>query len=491
MFPLYDVVALRNWEQHASPALPLMEQAGQAAAQLARQLKADRQHPVLILAGPGNNGGDALVAARLLQQAGDAVAVVLLASPDSLPPAARQAWQAWLASGGECLAAPPAGPFSLIVDGLFGIGLSRPPAGEPARLIEWLNSQTVPVLSLDIPSGLCSDSGTAFSPCVRARHTLSFLGNKTGFYTADGPDHVGQVHLAALDSGSPAPTVMGALLQETDVTRHFKPRPRNSHKGSFGSLGILGGSAGMAGAALLAGRAALYSGCGRVYIGMLEDHLPADVTQPELMIRPAFGLRGTAMNAVVAGPGLGQSGTARELLGHCLRADHPLLLDADALNVVAGSEETRSLLQQRTAPLIVTPHPAEAARLLQCSTAAVQQDRVAAATTLARQFDAHVVVKGVGSIIAYPDGRWRINPSGNPGLATAGTGDVLAGLIGSLLAQGMDAEAACEAGVYLHGAAADELAVQGTGPIGLTASELMPPIRRIINRWSALPGPRL
>lgn len=491
MFPLYDVAALRKWEQHASSSHPLMEQAGMAAAKLAHQLKADRQHPVLILAGPGNNGGDALVMARYLQEAGDAVAVVLLASPEKLPPEAKLAWQAWLDAGGECLTAPPAGPFSLIVDGLFGIGLSRAPTEDPAHLIEWLNRQTVPVLSLDIPSGLCNDTGTAFSPCVRARHTISFLGNKPGFYTADGPDYVGQVHLATLDCGSKPPDVFGALLQEADVNRHFKPRMRNSHKGSFGSLGILGGSAGMAGAILLAGRAALYAGCGRVYLGMLEDHLPVDVTQPELMIRPAFGLRGTALSALVAGPGLGQSGTARELLSDCLQTPHPLLLDADALNVVANSEATRNLLLERTVPLIMTPHPAEAARLLQCNTAAVQQDRIAAAVTLAQQFNAHVVLKGVGSIIAYPDGRWRINPTGNPGLATAGTGDVLAGLIGSLLAQGMDAEAACEAGTYIHGAAADDLVAQGSGPIGLTASELMPAIRRIINCWSTFQGNRL
>ncbi len=490
MFPLYTIAALRTWEQTARPTLPLMEQAGRAAAVLAGQLTGGNPHPVLILAGPGNNGGDALVLARHLRHAGQAVVVVLTGSPDRFPNDAKMAWEAWTAAGGACLTALPDGQFSLIVDGLFGIGLSRPPEERVAQLIEWINAQCAPVLSLDIPSGLCSDTGTAFSPCVRAQHTISFLGHKPGFFTADGPDHVGQLHLAALDTGIEAPLPSGSLLQEIDVATHFKPRRRNSHKGSFGSLGILGGSSGMAGAALLAGRAALHCGAGRVYLGMLEDRLPLDAQQPELMLRPAFALRGTALDAVVAGPGLGQSGTARELLAQCLQANHPLLLDADALNIVANSEATRALLSQRSAPLLLTPHPAEAARLLQCNTVAVQQDRIAAASTLAQQFNAHVVLKGAGSVIAHPDGTWCINPTGNPGLASAGTGDVLSGIIGSLLAQGLDAGAACEAGVYLHGAAADELVASGAGPIGLTASELLPAVRHIINRWSRLAEPQ-
>lgn len=487
MFPLYTTDLLRTLETEATPATSLMEQAGLAAARLAGQLAGTANQPILLLAGPGNNGGDAFVAARHLRQNGYAVQLLFTGNPVQLPADAHLAYTAWLQSGGTCQSDLAEASFSLIIDGLFGIGLSRAADARHARLIEWVNQQRCPVLSLDIPSGLMADTGVALQPTVRATDTLSFLGAKPGLYTADGPDYCGKIHICPLDCGTPALATHGTLLQEPEIAGLFQPRLRNSHKGSFGSLGILGGCSGMTGAALLAGRTALYSGSGRVYVGLMEDHLKVDTSQPELMLRPAATLKGLSLSAVVAGPGLGTSDTAKELLGQCLLAPHPLLLDADALNLLAQHETLRAQLLMRTQPLLLTPHPAEAARLLDCDTQAIQQDRLQAAQQLASRFNAHVVLKGVGSIIASPAGHWHINPSGNPGLASAGTGDVLSGLIGSLLAQGMRPGDACTAGVYVHGAAADQCVADGIGPVGLSASELLPRIRRLINQWAYRP----
>ena len=449
---------LRELEtRYADAEPPLMERAGRAAAAFARQLVGASRAPVLVLAGPGNNGGDARVMARILGERG--IHAVVVGPGDAVP----------------------YGEYSLVVDGLFGIGLTRPISGPHADLIARINSFPGPVLALDLPSGLDADTGRVMGVAVRATHTLSFIGGKPGLYTLDGPDHCGAVSVA--DLGLSLTDFPGALLGIDDFRDCLTPRPRNSHKGSNGSLTVIGGAAGMTGAALLAARAGLKLGAGRVFVGLLQA-LAVDPLQPELMLRSPDDALAQATAAVV-GPGLGASDPALEILRHAISIEVPLLLDADALNLLATHPVLAARVARRTAPTLLTPHPAEAARLLASSTAAIQTERVAAALNLARHFRAHVALKGCGTVIAHPDGRWRVNSTGNPGLASGGSGDVLSGMIGALLAKGWPAAAALSAAVHLHGAAADALVAAGDGPIGIAAGELIPVARRLLNRLIA------
>jgi len=334
------------------------------------------------------------------------------------------------------------------------------------------------VLALDVPSGLDGDTGRVMGVAVRATHTLSFIGGKPGLYTLDGPDHCGEVRVD--DLGLRLDAFPGALLCEVDFRRHLQPRRRNSHKGSYGSLAVIGGAVGMTGAALLAARAGLKLGAGRVFAGLLQP-LAVDPLQPELMFRMPEDALAQA-TATVIGPGLGASDAAVEILRRAVDAELPLLLDADALNLLAAHPVIAAHVTRRGAGTAITPHPAEAGRLLATTTEAVQGDRVAAALELARRLNASVALKGCGTVVAHPDGIWRINTSGNPGLASGGSGDVLAGMAGALMAQGWPPDGALSAAVHLHGAAADELAARGDGPIGLAASELIPVARTLLNR---------
>jgi len=276
----------------------------------------------------------------------------------------------------------------------------------------------------------------------------------------------------------------GKRLTLTDFSTHLKARLKNSHKGSFGSLGILGGAPSMTGAAFLAGRAALMLGAGRVYLGLVDSHAPAfDPLQPELMLRHAQSLLQTKLDAMACGPGLGVSLQASEMLECAVDLDLPLVLDADAINLIASEGNLQVALASRPLPAILTPHPTEAARLLDCSTEEVQADRIKAALEIASHYRCHVALKGCGTVIATVDGKWWINSTGNPGMASAGMGDVLTGIIAALLAQGWPAESALLAGVHLHGAAADQLVRNGSGPIGLTAGEVIGAARQIFNGW--------
>lgn len=486
--PVLLTSALRAIEEQAlrgrNPA-PLMERAGLAAAELARSIAGDQGKPVLILAGPGNNGGDALVVARRLKEWWFSVTVVCAGEPQKYSGDAAAALQAWRKAGGSVSTSiPPAEDWGLIVDGLFGIGLKRDPEGSYAALIEEINALPAPVLALDLPSGLDADSGRILGCAVKASHTITFIALKPGLLTLDGPDHCGEIHVAGLGLDDAVDAAQHGVLISGGVLDHLlPPRPRNSHKGTYGSAGIVGGAHGMSGAALLAGRAALKCGAGRVYAGLLAENIPLlDPLQPELMLRPADGvLRLDHLTVLAVGPGLGNTPDALEYLDWALEKELPLVLDADALNMVAMFEAQNTKLKQRKAPTILTPHPAEAARLLSCSVADVQCDRVGTTLRLAREFNAGVVLKGCGSVCAWPDSHWAINTSGNPGMAAAGMGDVLTGIITALLAQGVDERHALTAGVYLHGAAADDCTAQGLGPIGLTAGEVIDAARARLN----------
>lgn len=463
-----------------------MEKAGLAAAELARTLLAETECAILVLAGPGNNGGDAMVAARHLKRWWYRVTVVFTGSREKLPPDASAACNAWLASGGELVSVIPANQhFGLVIDGLFGIGLTRELDAHHAAFVQSANAIAAPKLALDTPSGLCLDTGRLLGATFKADHTITFLGLKPGLFTLDGPDYAGQVHLAELGVNAAAwEAPSGWLLQAHP--RLPSPRQKNSHKGSFGSVGVLGGNASMVGAALLAARAALLSGAGRVYAGLLAENAPpTDTLQPELMLRSVEALlKLDHLTALVVGPGMGQNGAAESALNHVLSHPGPLVLDADALQTLATRPSLCKALKKRPAhSTVLTPHPGEAATLLGCSTGEVQADRIASAIKIAEKFSAITVLKGCGSIVTTSDGRWHINASGNPGLSSAGQGDVLSGLIGGLAAQGMELHDAALLGVHLHGAAADALVASGIGPHGLTASEVAVAARDLLNQW--------
>lgn len=492
---LYLTEQIRNVEKaHAS--IGLMEMAGLAIVKKVRELVPYEQAQILIVAGPGNNGGDALVAARLLREH-YVVTVIFHGDRASLPADAANAYEGWLSCGGKFEKQIPEMEWALVIDGLFGVGLSRPLDWRVAKLIEQINALDAMVLSIDLPSGICANTGRVLgTSAVRATHTLTLIGHKAGLFTLDGPDHAGKVHLDTLWIESDEhQRNTGQLLTLERFTHALPRRRRNSNKGDFGNLAVIGGADHMVGAALLAARAGLHTGAGKVYLGLMAQCAPAlDMRQPELMFRPVSELIQTeGLDMLVVGPGMGQSPEAKKLLQAAIEYPATLLLDADALNLLATNAGLLKKLRQRPHMTIITPHPGEASRLLGCSTEEVQSDRVANALQLAEKTHAITVLKGCGTLIATPpnasgkdnsmNAQWYINSSGNPGMAAAGMGDVLAGLIGGLALQGVEPLQATLLGVYLHGAAADSLTAHGIGPVGMTASEVIVEARRLLNQW--------
>lgn len=507
MTPLFTIAELRAIEHAAAQRLPdgaLMQRAGQAGANAALDLlpsTIDRAK-VLVLAGPGNNGGDALETAAHLGHAG--AQVTILHFPPSGTPAAERiaalqrarsspARFAAISDAADARAVATGTEWTLVVDGLFGIGLARPITGDFAGLVTAINTLACPIIALDVPSGLDSDTGAIVggeSPgvAVRATHTVTFIGDKPGLHTAEGRDHAGVVIANDLEIDHELFPTARATLNDVGLFAHCARRRRHSsHKGSNGSVAVVGGARGMAGAPLLAARTALNSGTGRVYACFVGEAPAFDAAQPELMCRSVqeFDFNSAVL---VIGPGMGGSAASAEMLASALHSLSPVVLDADALNLLSASDTLRVQLAQRKAPCILAPHPLEAARLLGVTAAEVQADRPAAARALAERLAATVVLKGSGTVVAARDGTIVINTTGNPALATAGTGDVLSGLCGSLLAQGWPEWEAALAGVWLHGMAADDLVAEGTGPIGLTAGELIPAIRTAVNRLAVHHG---
>jgi hydroxyethylthiazole kinase-like uncharacterized protein yjeF len=499
--PVFLTEHIRAIEQSMfaqDPPPPLMERAGLATAELARHLAGDKVRRILVLAGPGNNGGDAFIAARHLKQWWFDVCVVFTGDVAKLKADAKAAFDAWAAAGGTVLKEIPASyDWQLALDGLFGIGLQRELDERHAELVRTLNNSGRVVIAIDVPSGIDADSGQVMGTAVRARHTITFLGLKAGLHTLDGPDHAGEVHLAGLDVDGhgvnghgvdemPLPDGHGYLIGDEVIASALPTRPLNSHKGRYGDVAIIGGTNGMVGAALLAGRAALKLGAGRVLIGILGGGPTVDFVQPDVMIRSVEELlERQNLGALVIGPGLGQSDVASHVLSRAMTIEAPMVLDADALNLLSISADLKELGRSRESPTLLTPHPAEAARLLSVQTDWIQGDRIAAAQQIASEFDAGVVLKGCGSVCAFPEGTWCINTSGNPGMASAGMGDVLAGILGALVAQGATAHNALLAGVHVHGLAADELVSKGIGPVGLTASETIDAARNVWNRLAS------
>jgi len=456
---LFDVAATRRLERAAAQALPphtLMRRAGLAVARLAMALAPDARC-IWIACGPGNNGGDGLEAALALHERGFAPVVTLCADPARLPPDAAQALARAQAAGIPIAATPP-DRFDLGIDALLGIGAARAPAGDMAQWLSRLYGGSAPLLSVDLPSGLDADTGAAqfdfgAAPHARhARHCLSLLTLKPGLFTGHGRDAAGEVWFDDLGVAA----VAEAPIARRSGAPAEQARAHAAHKGSFGDVAVIGGAPGMAGAALLAASAALHHGAGRVYVGLLDASAPLlDPSQPELMLRRADAFPLEAMTVVC---GCGGGDAVRAHLPRVLASAPRLVLDADALNAVAQDTALQALLAQRHArgwATVLTPHPLEAARLAALDTVQVQARRLEVAHNLARRFGAVVVLKGSGTVVAAEGETPFINPTGNARLATAGTGDVLAGMIGAALASGQPAFEAARDAVWRHGAAAD------------------------------------
>jgi ADP-dependent NAD(P)H-hydrate dehydratase / NAD(P)H-hydrate epimerase len=484
-WPLHHVQATRQIETEAlarQGPFALMQAAGLAVARLVLALK-PHQQTVHVLCGPGNNGGDGLVAARHLHQAGKTVHVHLCSTARNRPADATRALRDAQAAGVTMQTGLPQGPADCCIDALLGVGATRAPTGEIAAAIAHTQNAGVPVVAIDLPSGLHPDTGALLgAAAVRAQHTLSLLTLKPGCFTAQGRGHAGSVWLDDLGiSAGPATAWLGA-------GEYSAERDHSAHKGSLGDVAVVGGSPGMTGAAVLAARAALAAGAGRVYCHLLEASGAQatamggafwDGGQPELMFRPQAALSDSdalAQRTVVCGCGGGSA--VRHVLPLLLSASARLVLDADALNAIAGDTTLAALLTARATrgrATIITPHPLEAARLLGCTTLHVQSDRLDAAQQLAQRFLATVVLKGSGTVIAGPGLVPIINPAGNAALASAGTGDVLAGWLGGAWAMHAQAEPArlAAACVWRHGHAADQFVARRRSSGPLRASHLI------------------
>jgi hydroxyethylthiazole kinase-like uncharacterized protein yjeF len=496
--PLFSSDASRAIEQQGQAGLPahtLMRRAGRAVARLALAAMPQALR-IWIVAGPGNNGGDGLDAAIHLQAAGRHVEVTLLADAARLPDDARDALQRAREAGVAIHThLPPTTPVvDLAVDGLLGLGATRSPAGELARAVAFVNEVPAPRLAIDLPSGLHADTGQPLgTACVRATHTLALLTLKPGLFTAVGRELAGEIWFDDLDVAPDASLAPAAWLTGADEARASTvPRHHAQHKGSFGDVMVIGGAPGMSGAASLAARAALAAGAGRVYLSALDSRsAPIDLQRPELMLREAMWESIEALSSSTVVCGCGGGSAVADVLPVVLHRAARLVLDADALNAIAADPALHRALQARgarLAPTVLTPHPLEAGRLLDRDARLVQADRLGAADELARLFSAVVVLKGSGTIIAAPTRVSWINPTGNASLATAGTGDVLAGWIGGQWAAHAAATTAqpsslgplqrvAASAVWRHGAAADRAVAEGSsGP--LLAADLIEAMRR-------------
>jgi NAD(P)H-hydrate epimerase len=478
-------------EHRHVPSYALMTRAAEGALKVLRE-RWPQARSIVVACGGGNNGGDGYVLARLARGAGLDAQVLAVTPPDKLQGDARRAHADWLAAGGSAglaAAADVAGVLAgaeVIVDALLGIGFAGPLRPETLAVIRSINAARRPVLALDLPSGLNADTGAVHGAAVRADVTLCFVGLKSGLFLGSGPEFAGLVLLDDLGVVAPDSAGFAPLLHriaEAGLADLLPRRARDSHKGTHGRVLIIGGGRGMPGALRLAGEAALRVGAGLVTVaGSAENLLPVTATRPELIYLPAEGgesigeaLRGASVVAI--GPGLGTGAWAHALWNTVLGVQgKPVVADADALNLLALAPV------KLPASWVLTPHPGEAARLLGIDTAAVQADRIAAARELHSRYGAVVVLKGAGTLVACTEqGATRvfICERGNPGMATAGMGDVLTGVIAGLLAQLGDSAGAARAGVLVHALAGDSAA--SAGQRGLIASDVIDELRGRVN----------
>lgn len=472
----------RAIREHGLSGYSLMCAAGEAAFSVLRA-RWPTSRRLVVVCGAGNNAGDGYVVARLARQSGWNVEVLYLRAPDALEDDALIAAREALMVGVNCQ------PFSnlrltsdcVLVDALFGIGLQRPVKDEWAAVIQAINTYSDRVLALDVPSGLCPDRGTELGVAVRACATVSFIALKQGLCTGRGPDRCGTIHYA--DLGVPSEwysdlPVSAWRYNGEDLERLLPRRPRDAHKGQFGHALIVGGDRGMVGAVRMAGEAAARCGAGLVSVATRTEHAPwLSLSRPEIMahgVESATDLEPLLNKAsvVAIGPGLGQDAWGKQLLDRVIDCDLPLVLDADALNLLAQHPRRRH-------NWVLTPHSGEAARLLKCKVAQIEGDRYRAVAELQRRYGGVVILKGTGSLLQVERSTPLVNCSGNPGMASGGMGDVLTGIIAALRAQGLEAAAATRVAMFVHGRAADVAA--RSGERGLLASDLFQPLRGLVN----------
>ncbi len=466
-------------EQFHIPGIELMNRAGAACYELLLQHYPDAQH-IVVCCGGGNNGGDGYVIARLAHEDNRRVTLFSCSDPAQLKGDARTAWGAAKADGMRIQAfnIDVLNDADVIVDAIFGTGLDRDINGEWAQMIDAINAANVPVIAVDIPSGIHADSGKVLGVAVRAAHTVSFIGLKQGLFTGEAPDYVG--HLVFHDLKVPAQVydqvqVSAVRLNWAGVKHRLLPRARNSHKGDYGHVLIVGGDHGMAGAVKLAAEAAMRVGAGLVTVATRREHcVPMAAALPEVMwqaVEDVASLKRlmTKASVIAIGPGLGLGTWGQNMLAAVLDSHLPLVVDADALNMLAIEPYQRSRW-------ILTPHPGEAARLLGTDSKSINHQRVESAQQLALKFNAHVVLKGAGSLVAGPDEQIALCTAGNPGMAVAGMGDTLTGIIAAFVAQGLTLNDAARVGVALHAAAGDKAAAEGER--GLMASDVIASLRQ-------------
>ena len=482
---IYSVAAVRETdrttiEDHGVPGYTLMTRAGIAAVEAARERFPETRR-WQVICGAGNNAGDGYVVARVAAQQGISVSVLTLVDPEKLVGDAATAYGDYLAEGG--VVAPWNGELDgqadLMVDGILGSGLEREVGGEFAKAVNEINRHIAPVLALDIPTGIHGDTGQVLGCAVRAALTITFVGLKAGLFLGEAPNYCGEIRFAGLEIPESYRLDIAPSYQRIDdgmLSAALSRRQRTAHKGDFGHVLVIGGGPGMPGAVRLAGEAALRAGAGLVSIATHPSHASLAVaSRPELMphgIAEAGELEPLLERASVIafGPGLGRSDWAEDLFRYVAELSLPAVWDADALNFLA---EEPGVADHR----VITPHPGEAARLLGIDTAAVQADRPAALAALVSRYGGVAVLKGAGSLtsgeVPY------LCTAGNPGMGSAGMGDVLTGVIAGLVAQGLVPELAAAVGVEAHARAGD-LAAAG-GERGLIASDLMAELRQVLN----------
>jgi ADP-dependent NAD(P)H-hydrate dehydratase / NAD(P)H-hydrate epimerase len=484
---VHTAAQVRALDRHAIddlqiPSYTLMTRAGEGALNALRSCWPSAQR-IAVVCGPGNNGGDGYVLARLAREARLEVVAIGLHEPARLQGDARRAYDDFLAAGGtvgswhaDCLRAT-----EVVVDAIFGVGLSRPVAGVALEAIAGINASDAHVLALDIPSGLHADTGEILGAAVHAERTVTFLGLKLGFYTGDGPNCVGVVMFDALELPPQALAFVeatAALIDEAAIAELLPRRRRTAHKGQQGSVLVIGGNIGMAGAARMAGEAALRAGAGLVTVATRSENVAAIVgARPELMCRGVTHAEElTALIAhadvIALGPGLGQDDWSRTMFETALGSDRRAVVDADALNLLAQSPRAK-------AHWILTPHPGEAARLIGKTAAEVQHDRLGAARAIAARYGGVVVLKGAGTLVLGDEGLPAICDRGNPGMASAGMGDVLTGVIAGIVAQKAELAAAARVGVLVHALAGDMAARRGER--GLLATDLLAYLPTCVN----------
>lgn len=491
---VHTVAQVRALEHHAIQALripsyTLMTRAGEAALHaLLRRWPQGRR--IAVCCGPGNNGGDGYVLARLAQAQGVKVDLWALHDPQHLQGDARRAWQDYENAGGtvQLWAGHSLQDAAVVVDALFGIGLSRDLDAAAAQFVQAINDCGRPVLALDVPSGLHADTGAVMGVAVHAQQTLTFLGLKQGFYFGQGPDHVGELLADDLGVSVPAAAEFKPVAQRIAtnlVEQVLPPRRRTTHKMQQGRVLVIGGGPGMAGAARMTAEAALRVGAGLVTVATaVQNQAVISAGRPELMchgVDDAAQLTALIEHADVLaiGPGMGRDTWAMHLLQTAMASGKPMVIDADALTLLADEQASSAAASNRT-NWILTPHPGEAGRLLGCSAQAVQADRLKALRDMRQRHGATVVLKGAATLVLGVDDEIpSICDRGNPGMATPGMGDVLTGVIAGILAQCRDPLQAARTGVLVHAMAGDMAAQRGER--GLLASDLFEHLRTCVN----------